>query len=89
MRSVKITVKGTVQGVFFRIHTQKEAIKLKLYGYVTNKPDGSVYIEAEGKPQNIENLILWCYQGSPLSSVSEVSVEPSDIKNYADFSIRG
>ena len=41
-RCVKITIKGTVQGVGYRHFIQKHAEKLSLEGSIQNEEDGTV-----------------------------------------------
>lgn len=74
MRTVKVTVAGRVQGVFFRKHTQKVAHKLSLVGTVRNMPDGRVEAEVQGENGRVNEFIDWCRQGSPQSEVKEVTV---------------
>ncbi len=45
---------GNVQGVGFRYTTQYIAQRFAVTGYVQNMPDGSVYLVAEGKPEEID-----------------------------------
>jgi acylphosphatase len=71
-KAVIIKVYGKVQGVGFRFYTQKEAQDLGLTGYVQNKPDGSVYIEAEGESDKLERFALWCEEGPSWARVSKV-----------------
>ncbi len=47
-KAIILRVTGRVQGVGFRYYAQKKALELGVNGYVRNRPDGSVYIEAEG-----------------------------------------
>ena len=54
-----ITVSGRVQNVGFRFNTLKAAKKNDIYGIVKNLHDGSVYIEAEGEEENLDQFILW------------------------------
>lgn len=74
-RNVRILLSGRVQGVFFRDYTQRKARSLSLNGIVRNLPTGEVEIEAQGNTAEIEALIQWCWEGSPLSAVSSVNVE--------------
>ena len=60
LRHYNITVRGKVQGVSYRFATLRKAHKLSLTGYVKNLHDGGVFIEAEGKEDNINKLIEWC-----------------------------
>ena len=88
MRHYNITVKGKVQGVSYRFCTHIEALKLGLTGFVKNLHSGHVYIEAEGNDEQINKLIDWCYIGSPLSKVTEVMIEESEVKDFRNFEIK-
>ena len=74
-RYVRVRIYGTVQGVFFRTHTQEKAIALNLKGYVMNMPDGSVFLEAAGAPSQVEDFVSWCYIGPTKATVIEVELE--------------
>lgn len=73
-KRVKITVKGKVQGVWYRQSTLEIATKLDIKGWVRNLPDGDVEITAEGEAEALESLIEWCKKGPPLAVVKEVKV---------------
>lgn len=88
IKHVNIKVYGIVQGVFFRVHTKEMALKLGLNGFVQNEEDGSVYIEAEGKDDQLDALIAWCRKGPQKASVSTVEVESGELKAFTDFTIR-
>lgn len=74
MRSVQILCEGRVQGVFFRKYTQDKALSLGLKGWVKNQVNGSVLIYATGSKESVDLLVKWCYQGSPMSSVTSVRI---------------
>lgn len=73
--NAKITVKGTVQGVGYRWFADRRARKYDLKGFVENLPDGSVFLEVEGKRDWIEDLIRELRKGPELSHVEDISVE--------------
>lgn len=82
-------IKGRVQGVFFRAETQQAAQRIGVCGWVRNKYDGTVEAVFEGSPQKVNQAIEWCWQGSPMSQVTDVDVkweEPT--KEFDTFSIR-
>jgi len=56
---IHLSVRGRVQGVFFRENTYKKAKKLGITGWVRNFPDGQVEIVAEGEKEKIEKLISY------------------------------
>jgi acylphosphatase len=83
-----ITVKGRVQGVWFRASTREAAIRIGVKGIVKNLPNGDVYIEAEGTPEQLTSFITWCRQGSRLANVTAIEEQPGDLTDYTDFVIR-
>ncbi len=80
MDEVKATVliKGKVQGVFFRAHTQDTARELGLKGYVRNLPLRRVEAVFQGPRPQVEQAIAWCHRGSPAAFVSGVEVSWGD-----------
>ncbi len=75
MERVRIKVRGRVQGVFFRAHTQEKASRLGLTGWVRNTEDGGVETMAEGSRKALEDLVSWCHEGPPAADVKSVDVE--------------
>ncbi|MBC1260035.1 acylphosphatase [Synechococcus sp. BSF8S] len=69
----RLIVSGRVQGVGYRQACCLRAQSLGLGGWVRNRPDGRVELEAEGCSQNLEQLRLWCESGPPGAHVSGVS----------------
>jgi acylphosphatase len=75
MRRVRAIVTGRVQGVSYRASTADEAQRLGLTGWVKNRADGAVELEAEGQADRVADLLTWCRQGPPAARVSRVAVE--------------
>ncbi|MEL6944050.1 MAG: acylphosphatase [Bacteroidota bacterium] len=88
MKHYNIKVSGKVQGVYFRASTKMEAERLGINGFVQNEMDGSVYVEAEGATEQIEQLLNWCKIGSPMSNVEKVEFEKSTTVGFQTFDIR-
>lgn len=73
-------MRGQVQGVGYRASCRRRAEELRLSGWVRNRPDGSVEVEAEGPPRDLAELQLWCErgpQGAQVSGVSSTSIAPT------------
>lgn len=66
-------MRGRVQAVGYRISCLRRAEELGLSGWVRNRPDGSVEVEAEGPVQSLAELQLWCERGPQRAQVSSVS----------------
>jgi acylphosphatase len=83
-----IVVSGRVQGVGYRQACQRRATDLGLGGWVRNRSDGQVEVEAEGSPERLEELRLWCERGPATAGVRSVSVSPLPVCGIDWFEIR-
>jgi len=68
----RLHVRGRVQGVGYRAGCNRRADELGISGWVRNLADGSVEVEAEGQPQKLSELMLWCERGPLLAQVTGV-----------------
>jgi acylphosphatase len=71
----RVRIHGRVQGVFFRNWTREKALALGVRGWVRNRRDGSVELEAFGEDEAVEALIAACRAGPPAARVERVEVE--------------
>jgi acylphosphatase len=86
---VRLKVRGTVQGVYFRASTVEQARRLGLSGWVMNCADSSVEVVAEGEIKQLEKLTDWCRSGPPGAQVKEVRVQWETSKEeFQSFYIR-
>ena len=87
---VRVRIEGLVQGVYFRAHTEEEALRLGLAGWVRNRPDRSVEAVFEGEAAQVERMIAWCHRGPSMAQVRRVSVQNEDVQGDAagSFAIR-
>lgn len=74
---------GYVQGVGFRWKASNTARRLGISGWVKNLPDGSVEMEAEGTPRDIDDLIE-ALENHSWGSVERI--EADSIPVYGDYS---
>jgi acylphosphatase len=81
-------VRGRVQGVGYRAGCLERARDLGLGGWVRNRDDGSVEVEAEGGAQQLTDLRLWCEQGPSGAAVSGVSMTLLNITGQDWFEVR-
>lgn len=75
MRRIHAIVSGRVQGVSYRASAASEARRLDVTGWVRNRSDGTVELEAEGTHDQIAALIAWCHEGPPSAKVTGVAVD--------------
>jgi acylphosphatase len=86
-KTVAITVRGKVQGVWFRKYAQDKAVQLQLTGTVRNTNEGDVEILATGTEDQLADFIEWCWMGSPKSKVTSVTVEDMEMKEFKGFEV--
>lgn len=81
-------ITGRVQGVFFRMETQRAARSQNVNGWVRNKQDGSVEAVFEGEEADVKAALEWCQQGPPLSRVDGVQVSQQDYTGeFSEFEV--
>ncbi|MGM0597794.1 MAG: acylphosphatase [Myxococcota bacterium] len=72
MKEMKLTIKGRVQGVFFRSSTRETAQTLGLKGWVRNLANGDVEITAQGQKESLQKLYEWAQIGPPAARVDKI-----------------
>ncbi|MBI2967045.1 MAG: acylphosphatase [Bacteroidetes bacterium] len=87
IKHYNIRVFGSVQGVWFRASAKELAGELNINGIAKNEMDGSVYIEAEGSPENLQEFISWCKRGPERALVSKMDYTEAPLKRYNGFRI--
>lgn len=85
--AIHCLVSGTVQGVFFRASTKKEADKLGLSGWVRNLPDGRVEVLACGDRENVAHLQAWLQHGPKAATVTAVTVDEIPWRECSGFRV--
>ena len=70
-----LTVRGRVQGVWYRGAMQACARRLGVSGWVRNRDDGSVEAEATGDRAAVEALVAWAHRGPTGARVRDVVVD--------------
>lgn len=90
MKRLEATVRGRVQGVYFRQSAADLARALALTGWVANRPDGSVQVVAEGEEARLKRLLDWLHKGPAMASVEGVDAWWGDAGDtFSSFTIRG
>lgn len=69
-----VFIEGRVQGVFYRDWTLRKAQGKQLTGWVRNLEDGRVEVVAEGKKNQVNQLIELIKNGPRLAKVKHIDV---------------
>ena len=81
----RFTVRGRVQGVFFRESTRRVAESLGITGHAINLANGDVEVLACGEPAALDDLADYLKDGPTMAVVSGVSSEVVDIAESEEF----
>jgi acylphosphatase len=77
MQRLQAVVRGRVQGVGFRYSVLEMARGAGLRGFAENKPDGSVFVVAEGRPDQLDDLEKFLHRGPSFAHVTGVEADRS------------
>ncbi len=79
-----VVFKGRVQGVFFRMNTNKKATELGVNGWVRNVSNGTVEAVFEAEEEKVKEVIEWCSNKIPIARVDDVDIEWLDYTGEYD-----
>jgi acylphosphatase len=89
-RRLKAEIVGDVQGVGFRFFAERHARALGLEGYVRNRYDGAVEVEAEGSSAALDQFLNELRHGPRLARVQDLRVTWLPYKgDLGPFGVRG
>jgi acylphosphatase len=77
-KTVRLMIRGRVQGVSFRWWTVGEARQRSLNGWVRNRRDGSVEALVSGPVAAVDDLIEACRQGPSAARVTDIEIMPEE-----------
>lgn len=88
--AVRWIVSGMVQGIGFRFSVAHRAAQLGVKGWVRNRSDGSVEVEAQGEAESLDRLDEYLRSGPPMARVDNVdrSDVPHEVDLYKSFTIK-
>jgi acylphosphatase len=87
--SVRLLIRGKVQGVYFRFNMQQVAMKNSVVGWARNLPDGNVEALLEGNKEDVNQVVQWSKIGPENARVDGVKTDYGQYTGkYKDFIIR-
>ena len=82
--TLRLEIRGTVQGVGYRWAMAGQARRLGVNGWVRNRRDGSVEAVVAGDPQAVERIVAWAARGPAAAVVRTVEQFAAD-GEFASF----
>lgn len=86
-KAVRLYIRGSVQGIFFRQFVQENAEKNDVKGFVRNLEDGRVEVFIEGDLENVEKVIGLCKKGPKHSQIRNVEEKEEKFQGLKEFKI--
>jgi len=86
-KSVRLSISGSVQGMFFRQFIKENADQLNVRGFIRNLETGNVEVFLEGNNEEVERMIEVCKKGTPHSLIRDVSILNEKFQDFRDFKI--
>ena len=87
MPTVHLSIKGKVQGVFYRQTAKRIAENLSLTGWIKNTGHGDVEARITGNREHIDQFITWCKSGPEKAQVTGVSVNEETETSFEYFEV--
>lgn len=88
-KRLQATIRGRVQGVYFRQSTRAEAQRLNVVGWARNEADGTVTVVAEGPEPALQQLLAFLRQGPPGARVDQIETNWSAATGeFVNFHVR-
>ncbi len=86
IKSYKITVKGKVQGVYYRKTIHHNVQLLHVSGYVKNLKNGDVEVGVNIEEERLNDFVEILKKGSDYSKVNRIEIRANE-EQYKDFVI--
>jgi acylphosphatase len=87
MPTVRLLIKGKVQGVFYRASAKEQADALGVTGWVRNTREGAVEVVASGSTEAVDQFVRWCRTGPKSAKVLMVDVQVMPDQSFHSFKI--
>jgi len=86
-KAVRLYIKGTVQGIFFRQFIKDNAEKINVKGFARNLEDGRVEVFMEGNNEDVDKMTELCRKGPKHSKIDDVEIKEEKFQDFKEFKI--
>ncbi len=84
-----VRVTGRVQGVGFRFFATHQASRFNVTGWIRNKGDGSVELEAEASRDRVEEFLAEIGRGPRFGNVDDIEIDWIAPRGDSTFEVIG
>ena len=86
-KSIRITINGSIQPVFFNRFIKENADKLGVKGFVRNAGDGKAEVFLEGNPDSVNEMIPICKKGPQHALIRNAEEKEEKFQDFKEFKI--
>ncbi len=86
-KSIRVTVNGAIQPVFFNRFIKENADKLGLKGFVRNAGEGRAEVFIEGNPDAVDTMIPICKKGPQHALIRNSEEKTEKFQGFKEFKI--
>ena len=87
MKNLNIIISGKLNKSGFRYFVKQRAAKFNITGSVRYKTPDSIFVEACGNSDDLDEFLKYCRLGTAFSEVEEVEVTETGPTEYQSFEI--
>jgi len=87
MKTIRVYLSGTVQGIFFRKYLEEKANEFGIRGFVRNLDDGRVEVLIEGRDENVNAMLDVCKNGNQHTKITDVQVQELKNQGFEGFKV--
>ena len=88
MPTIRLRIKGKVQGVFYRASAKEIADEIGVTGWIRNTADADVEAEVTGTAAQLLQFSNWCRQGPKRAVVTDLVITEEAEIFYTAFSVK-
>jgi acylphosphatase len=84
-KTIRVSITGRVQGVWYRAWTIEQATLRGLSGWVRNRHDGSVEALFSGSTAMVDDMVAACRNGPKMARVAAVETFDAEAPTHSGF----
>ncbi|MDP2925851.1 MAG: acylphosphatase [Nanoarchaeota archaeon] len=87
MKTLRVYISGTVQGVLFKKYLEEEGNKLRVRGYIRETSNGRMEVVIEGLNDKVDKMLEICRVGTKHAQIRNVEVNEIKYQGFEGFKI--
>jgi len=85
MKTLRVYISGTVQGVLYKKYLEDEGKKIGVRGFLRQMPDGRIEVVMEGIDEKVNKMLEVCRAGTKHAEIRNVEVLPLTNQGFQGF----